>query len=111
MDKKTFDIINGYNNIANELYFKLEKIVGMDKAEELLTEIDEHTSKLLKLGKYSDESSMVEEEGFLKKEYEGIPMYTKVIVLYRYDSGYSLCETTTDLTLFIPTDLISHETE
>lgn len=110
MEKKLFDIIKDYDNMTNALYFKLEKELGMEKTDELLEEFDDYSSKILKLGKYLDESKLIEEDGFLKREYEGIPSYTKVVVLYHYDNGYSLCETTSGLTMLVPTDLISHET-
>jgi hypothetical protein len=110
LDKKTFDIIKKFESIENNLYFKLEKELGQDKADKLLEDFTDYREKLLKIGKYADEESIVDEDGFLTKDFEGFQMYTKVNVYYRYDNGFSLCETTSGLFVFVPSDLISFET-
>lgn len=109
MDKKTFDIIMDYYNIENDLYFKLEKEVGQDKAEELLNDFADYRERLLKIGKYLDDKNLSNKEGFLTERFEDFPRYTKVTVIYKYDNGFSLCETTSGLFMLAPSELISFD--
>lgn len=111
MNKDMFNIHMDYRDLENDLYFKLEKEIGTDKASELLDSFMEYREQYLKIGKYLDENKYIGKNGFLSKKYEDFERYLRVEVIYNYEDGYSLCETTTGLMKLVPTDLISFETE
>ncbi|QDX94717.1 hypothetical protein EEL30_22000 [Brevibacillus laterosporus] len=111
MDKNTFDVIKKFESLASELYFELENELGVERADKLLKGFDAYQSQLLKLGKYADEEKMLDKQGFLKDNYDGFPRYLKLTVIYEYNNGFSLCETTSGLILLAPTELISTDTE
>lgn len=111
MDKNTFDIIMDFGKVENDLYFKLEKELGQDRADELLDDFVDYRERLLKIGKHIDEDNFIDKEGFLTTRFEDFQMYTKVTVYYTYDNGFSLCETTSGLFMLVPSDFISFEVE
>lgn len=111
MDKHVFDIIQNFQHIENELYFKMEKELGVDKADEYLNRFVDYREKILKIGKYLDDSLYIGKSGYLTEKYNEIQRYTKLEVIYNYDNGYSLSETTSGLILLSPTATISFEKE
>ncbi|MWV44848.1 hypothetical protein GRF59_14600 [Paenibacillus sp. HJL G12] len=111
MDKIIFNIIKKYHEIENELYFKLEKELGVNKADELLGKFVDYREQQLKIGKYLDENKNLNKDGFLNNKIEELERYTRVHVIYEYDNGLSLCETTAGFLKLVPNDLISYDTE
>ena len=109
MDKKTYDIISEFSTLANNLYFELEKKLGIEEADKLVSGFDEVYSRELKIGKYLDEELVLNKEGYLSEKYKEFPSYLKVNVIYEYENGYSLCETTSGIIALMPTDLIKTE--
>lgn len=104
MDKKIFNLLMEYQSLENKLYWKLDKIVGMEKAEELVSSFTDLHEKTLKIGKYLDLDKYVEKDTYLIKEYEQLGRYHKMHVIYEYDNGLTLCSTTTELIYLIPKD-------
>ena len=92
--------------MANDLHFKLEEEFGLEKADELIEDFDEYVDKLLKTGKYLDESIESNKDGSLKKKYLDMPKYTMLDIIYEYDNGNCLCELTSGEVELIPKDLI-----
>jgi chromosome condensin MukBEF MukE localization factor len=109
LDKKLFDMLANFENIETELYFKLEKELGGDRAEELLNDLVDYRESLLKIGRHIDEENLSDKEGFLMKDFEDFQRYTRVIVFYEYDNGFTLGETTSGLFMLVPSELISFE--
>lgn len=111
MNKELFDVHMKYSNLENELYFKLEQLLGMEKADELLDDFVDYREQCLKIGKHLDEDKHIGRSGFLTRKYEDFERYLRVVIIYNYDNGYSLCETTTGLIKLIPTEMINFESE
>ncbi|WP_211747944.1 hypothetical protein [Paenibacillus sp. Marseille-Q4541] len=111
MNEETLKVHMDYRDLENNLYFKLEEALGTDKADELLDVFIDYREQYLKVGKYLDEESYIGKNGFLKEEYEGFERYLRVEIVYNYDDGFSLCESTTGLFKLVPTNLISFEVE
>lgn len=107
MDKQTFDIIKRYSNLVNDLYFKLESIVGMDKAEELVDEITGVQDEILEIGIHSNGKETINKETYLTKKYEDLDSYIKINVIYEYENGYVLGETTSGLLSLIPKEKLA----
>lgn len=102
MDKKTFDLLMEFQSLENDLYFKLDKEMGMEKSEELVGRFTDLIEKTLKIEKYLDVNMYVGKDTFLNKSYEDLDRYLKVHVIYEYDNEWVLCSTTTDLICFVP---------
>ncbi|MDP9675312.1 hypothetical protein J2W97_001295 [Paenibacillus jamilae] len=111
MNRDIFRIHMDYRNLENDLYFKLEKEIGAEKADELLDAFMEYREQYLKIGKYLDENKYIGKMGYLSSQFEDFERYLRVEVIYNYEDGFSLCETTTGLIKLVPTELISFETE
>lgn len=111
MNKELFDVHMQYRNLENELYSKLEQLLGMEKADQLLDDFVDYREQSLKIGKHIDEDKHVGRIGFLTEKYEDFERYLRVVIIYNYDNGYSLCETTTGLIKLIPMELISFESD
>ncbi|MFS0855250.1 hypothetical protein AB3M99_02675 [Paenibacillus taichungensis] len=109
MNKETFDMIMKFYDLENKLYFKLEPKLGMEEANELLDPFMDYRDSLLKTGKYLELDKCLNKNGFLKSKYEILPSYIKLSVIYDYENGYSLCETTNGDIYLIPRDLINFE--
>ncbi|WP_206759535.1 hypothetical protein [Paenibacillus sp. CFBP 13594] len=106
MNKETFDMIMKFYELENTLYFKLEPKLGLEEATELFDPFMDYRDSLLKTGKYLELDKCVNRHGFLKSKYETLPSYIKLTVIYDYENGYSLCETTNGDIYLIPKDLI-----
>lgn len=110
MDKKTFEIIDGYDKLINQLYFKLEKLgIDIDTLEELYEEFDNYKDQVLEIGEYLDKEKYVGKWGYVNKDYKGLPMYTKVEVIYSFENGYNLCRIATDLIYYLPDEIIKFD--
>ncbi|MBT2759950.1 hypothetical protein [Paenibacillus sp. ISL-20] len=110
MDKNKLAILNDYYRLEQELFAKLDKLVGENVAEELMDSLVGYREHKLKIGKSLDLDIYVGKDGFLKRQFENIPSYTSLHVIYEYDNGLSLCEAQNGFEL-IPQELISFETE
>jgi len=107
MHKETFKVIDKYESLLTKLYFELEKMgIDMEKLNKLYDDFDDLKEQLFKLGKYIDEEKFINKNGFLKEEYEKLPKYLKLNILYEYENGYCLCKTTSGLIFLIPKQLI-----
>lgn len=103
MDKKIFDIIEEHCQLVNDLYFKLEKLgLDMDDIDELLEGFGDLYDKTLRTGKYSDDDKIIGKETYLNERYEDVKKYVKVNVIYEYDNGARLCQTTAGSLHLIP---------
>lgn len=103
MDKNIFDLVQRYSKLENNLYFKLDKMgFDADKIEDLLDEFGDLHDKTLKIGKYLESNKTVDKESYLIKQYEDIERYIRVDVIYEYDNGFTLCETTAGTLHLIP---------
>src|SRR5690625_3891316 len=107
LNKEIFEIIQQFHSIETDLYFQLEKKLGVDEAEELLDGFTDYREKLLKIGKYLDEEAVLNRDAVLNSKYNGFPKYLKLNILYEYENGFSLCETTTGLIELIPSELLT----
>ncbi|WP_405101577.1 hypothetical protein [Oceanobacillus sp. FSL H7-0719] len=107
MDKRVFDLVQKYNELKNKLYFKLDKLgLDMDTIEELLENFGDLHDKTLKLGEYSDREA-TDKETYLTQQYEDIERYIKVNVIYEYDNGFTLCNTTAGSLHLIPKEYLA----
>ncbi|PAV30263.1 hypothetical protein CIL05_07280 [Virgibacillus profundi] len=106
MDRKLFNIVQGYNGLANDIYFKLidELKIDMDVAEELTQKVYDYSDKVLKTGNYVDRDMFVDKWTHLNKKYNELEKYHKFHVIYEYDNGLILGETTSGLGYLIPKD-------
>lgn len=107
MDKKTFDVIVGYTSLVRDLYSSLETQLGREAADKLVEPFDDHHARELKLDIYQDDEAIINKDGFITEDYEELISYTKVNIIYSYDTGYSLCETTDGDLYLIPSGIIS----
>lgn len=102
MDKKIFDLLNEFKSVENNLYFKLEKELGMEKAEELVDAFTDLREKTLKIGKYLDNELYIGKDTMLDKKFENLDRYLKMHVIYEYENGWCLCSTTSELIFLVP---------
>ncbi len=110
MDKKTFDLLDEYKNEENKLYFRLieEEKMDMEKADNLVEGFTDLYERILKIGKYLDEDMYIGKETYLIKKYEDFEAYLKLNVIYIYENGMALCETTTMLIQLIPVKYLAN---
>lgn len=110
MDKKIFDILGKFETIENKLYFKLEKELGMEKAEELVDELTDLREKILKIGKHLDNELYIGKDMVLNKRFEDLESYLKIHVIYEYENGWCLGSTTSGLICLVPKNyLVEYE--
>lgn len=108
MDKKIFDLVQKYSQLENDLYFKLDKMgLDMDRIEELLEGFRDLHDKTLKLGRYSEDDKVINKETYLTKQYEDVEKYIKVNIIYEYDNGFTLCNTTAGTLHLIPKEYLA----
>jgi len=108
MDKATFDMINKFKEIENDIYFKLcEKGIDSSEVDDILNDSVEYREQLLRLGKHAVEEEYLDKETFIQESYEGIERYIKLYVIYEYDNGMALCETTSGLNYLVPQQLLA----
>lgn len=108
MDKATFDMIKSFHKIENDIYFKLcEKGMDSSEVEDILHDSGDYYSQLLRLGKYSVEEECVNKETYIQEAYEDIEIYIKLYVIYEYDNGMALCETTSGSIYLVPQRLLA----
>jgi len=103
MDKTTFDMIKKFHSIENDIYYKLcERGMDSSEVEGILHDSGDYYSQLLRLGKYSVEEECVNKETYIQEPYEDIERYIKLYVIYEYDNGMALCETTSGSICLVP---------
>ena len=108
MDKATFDMIKSFHKIENDIYFKLcERGMDSSEVEDILNDSGDYYSQLLRLGKYSVEEECVNKETYIQEPYEDIERYIKLYVIYEYDNGMALCETTSGSIYLVPQRLLA----
>lgn len=108
MDKVTFDMIRNFQKIENNIYEKLrERNIDSEEAEAILNDSVDYRERLLRIGKYSVKEDSIEKETFIKEKYEDVDSYIKLYVIYEYDNGMALCETTSGLIYLIPQKLLA----
>lgn len=108
MDKTTFDMIKKFHSIENDIYFKLcERGIDLSEVEDILHDSGDYYSRLLRLGKYSVKEECVNKETFILEPYEDIERYIKLYVIYEYDNGMALCETTSGSIYLVPQRLLA----
>lgn len=107
MDKKTFDLLMNFQRLENELYFKLDKELGMERAEELVDPFTDLVEKTLKIGKYLDSNVYTNKDTYLIKQYEDLSSYLKVNIIYEYENDWVLCSTTSELICFVPKNYLA----
>jgi hypothetical protein len=109
MNKETFEVIMNYTKLVSELHSTVSDKIGTAVADLLVEPFDEYHAKALKLGKFQDDSQVIDKQGYITEEYERLSSYAKVAIIYSYDNGYSLCETTDGDLHLIPSKIISPE--
>lgn len=108
MDKATFDMIRNFHKIENNIYEKLhERNIDSEEVEAILSDSVDYRERLLRIGKYSVKEDSIEKETFIKEKYEDVERYIKLYVIYEYDNGMALCETTSGLIYLIPQKLLA----
>lgn len=108
MDKPTFDMIRKFHSIENDIYFKLcEQGMDSSEVEAILHDSGDYYSQLLRLGKYSVEEDCVNKETYIQEPYEDIERYIKLYVIYEYENGMALCETTSGSIYLVPQRLLA----
>lgn len=112
MKKETHDVIQKYDNMVAKLYFEmLELGLNEDKVNELIEKFDDFRDETYKIKKSEEKGSVLNKEAMLIDEYENWDKYLRLLVLYEYDNGFSLCETTAGNICLIPSELISFDVE
>ena len=108
MDKQTFDMIEKFYNMSCEIYNKVcERGLSIDEAEDLVDGFDDYRDSLLRVGKYRVEEDYVNKDTYITEPYEDAERYIKFHVIYEYDNGMTLCETTTGILYLIPKELLA----
>ena len=108
MDKQTFDIIEHFYLMSCEVYGNVcEKGMDMEEAEALVDGFDDYRDKLLRVGKYHVEEEYVNKDTYITEPYEDAERYLRFHVIYEYENGMTLCETTTGLLYLIPKKLLA----
>lgn len=108
MDKTTFDMIKNFHKIENDVYFRLcERGMDSSEVEDILYDSGDYYSQLLRLGKYTVEEECVNKETYILEPYEDIERYIKLYVIYEYDNGMALCETTSGSIYLVPQRLLA----
>lgn len=94
MSKEIFDIAKEISDLSDSYHIKLDS-VPEDKSEiyeTFINQLDECHSKLLKLGKYSENPLNI--VAVSEEKINNLPSYSQVNILYKYDDGYALVEDT-----------------
>jgi len=108
MEKATFDMIKSFHKIENDIYFRLcERGMDSSEVEDILNDSGDYYSQLLRLGKYAVEEECVNKETYIQEPYEDIERYIKLYVIYEYDNGMALCETTSGSIYLVPQRLLA----
>ncbi|WGT37947.1 hypothetical protein QH639_19285 [Lysinibacillus sp. 1 U-2021] len=108
MDKATFDMIKKFHIIENDIYDQLcAKGMEFSEVEDLLNNSVDYREQLLRIGKYLVKKECLNKDTFIKENYQDIEKYIKLNVIYEYDNGMALCETTSGLFYLVPQNLLS----
>lgn len=108
MDKATFDMIEKFHSIENDIYDQLcAKGMEFNEVEDLLHDSVDYREQLLRIGKYLVKEECLNKDTFIKEHYDGIEKYIKLNVIYEYDNGMALCETTSGLFYLVPQNLLA----
>jgi hypothetical protein len=108
MNKQMFDMIQNYANEVNKLYFKLEEMFNMEKAEELIGSLDKLEYKFLGFEENEDLSKIFETEPkYIIEQYENIPKYLKLHVIRECEDDMVLCSSTAETFYLVPKNLLA----
>lgn len=108
MDKIIFDMIKKFHGIENDIYDQLcAKGMEFNEVEDLLNESVEYREQLLRVGKFLVKEEYLNKDTFIKENYEDIEKYIKLNVIYEYDNGMALCETTSSSLYLVPQRLLA----
>lgn len=108
MDKATFDIIKRFKEIEDRIYDELDdRGMSTSEIDLILDDSMEYRDQLLRLGIHSVDEECLDEETTIQESYEGIERYTKLIVIYKYDNGMTLCEDETGSIHLVPQRILA----
>lgn len=108
MDKATFDVIMKFYLVESDAEKVLdEKGLSIDDVEEALAPFMDCREQLLRIGKYLDEEEYVNKDTYIKDDYENIKKHIRMHVIYEYQNGMALCETTSGLFYLVPKELLA----
>ncbi|RXZ78140.1 hypothetical protein EBB07_29235 [Paenibacillaceae bacterium] len=108
MEPNLFKIIDDYQLMVANLYDKLVDKMNIDSevVDELLNEFDEYSSNMLKLGRYTEEANVINKKKVISQDYDMVKKYTIFNIIYEYENGFSLGETTSGSLHLIPTEIL-----
>ncbi|MFS0643754.1 hypothetical protein [Siminovitchia sp. 179-K 8D1 HS] len=111
MEKETFEAIKEYEILISQLYMNLFDlgVSEKDEVQWMYDDLEDLHDRLFKIGEYEDKDKAINKEGYLIKDYNGLPKYFKLLIIYRYENGYCLCKNTAGHVELIPKDLISYD--
>ena len=103
MNKETFDTIRKFYSAEYDIEKILErKGLSLDDINEVLQPLDSLREQLLRIGKYTVEEEYINKDTYLQEPYERVERYIRLNVIYEYENGMTLCETTSGLFYLIP---------
>lgn len=108
MDKATFDVIMKFYDAEYDSEKILEsKGLSFDDIDDVLMPFGDTRERLLKIGKYTEKDKYINKDTYVKEPYEDIERDIKVNVIYEYENGLNLCETTSGLFYLVPKELLA----
>lgn len=108
MNQQVFDMIKEYEEEINKVFSRLEERgINYEEAASIVGDLDFLHDKFLGLDWEKISQRMDEvEPTFITKDYEDIPKYLKLYIIYDCEDDMALCLSTAETVYLVPKELL-----